>query len=348
MLKVQRSKGQRASGVQTAGGSQRQVDRAQGGAERRAKGTAKSGEGFNDPAHPMFAVMLKLGDALADKGSRHMDLRKNKWSETKAKEMKPEELYRAKSDWLADQIASSVFKGSSEIEKATRFCSLLDGNDRLRMTNNLREQQEHGGYTWESFVETWMFPEGKAAATEVVRAEVQRKCGEGETMTHYFENKVDKMRRLGELCPLEAQKCALLREMELVNSFKEGLYMSTGECAATQVFRALVKRSHGTGKVAFTVAELRALVMRIEHVESQLLVKRPTSLQSRFRAATSDEQADDYQSTDEHQTGFSRVEKGDNQLGVKRPATTNAKRRRPQTTMAADVDFFFFFKECKI
>ena len=185
-------------------------------------------------------LLGKMGDALVDKGAKHVDLNKNRWTEAKMKELKPDDLMRAKYNWLADQNASSMFKGISEIEKANRFCSLLDGADRLRMANNLKEKQDRGTYNWKTFVETWMFPEGKAAATEVVRAKVQRKCHENESMTHYFEGKVDLLRWLNELCPLEAEKSAALREKELVNSFKEGLCLSANkDCAVTKVLPSI-------------------------------------------------------------------------------------------------------------
>ena len=156
-----------------------------------------------------------------------------------------------------------------------------------------------------------MFPEGKTAATETVRAKIHRRCAENETMTHYLESKVDQLQWLGELCPLEAQKEASLREKELINSFKDGIRLTNNSgCAVTQVFRTLAERDHDAEKAPITVSELRDLVKRVEHVAGQVSVKRPASLQSRFRATASDGQAEGYQSTDERQAAFSRVEKG--------------------------------------
>jgi hypothetical protein len=272
------------------------------------RANASGDNGLNDPTHPLYAMMLKLVDNAQEKGFKNIDLQKDRWTEAKAKDLKPDEIYRVKSDWLADQIANGGFSGISEIDKAHRFCSLLDGNERLRMSNQLLELEKAGNYSWGPFVESWMFPEGKAAATEVVRAKVQRKCGENETMHHYLESKVELMRRLKELCPLEAQKQTSLRELELINSFREGLYIASHvECAATRVFRALTLRSGEPEKPQLTVTELRKMVVDVEHQENLLMNKRPAMQQSRYRASASNLDENEFQAI----ASYSRMDKGD-------------------------------------
>ena len=106
-------------------------------------------------------------------------------------------------------------------------------------------------------------------------------------MMHYLESKVDLSRRLRELCPLEAQKHGSLREIELIHSFKEGLFIgSSAECPATRVFRTLSQRSAELDRPQLTVAELQTIVVDIEHHENLLNVKRTASLQARYRAVT--------------------------------------------------------------
>ena len=74
---------------------------------KAAKRTSASGDnGLNDPTHPLYAMMLKLVDNAQEKGFKNIDLQKDRWTEAKAKDLKPDEIYRVKNDWLADQIAA--------------------------------------------------------------------------------------------------------------------------------------------------------------------------------------------------------------------------------------------------
>jgi exonuclease III len=223
-------------------------------------------------APEILALVSGLTEAISSKnGNVRSDISKHRWDPSKVKGLTDEAVFRWKTDWLNDEVQTGMLQMLDDRKRVEVFETLLEGDDRLAVRNKITELTLTSQVRWVDIRDSWLFPRGKNVAIAGLRTIVRRHCGATETMPLYLDALVEASRRLGELCNKEKLKPSALVTQEIIQTFKEGLYINGGS-GVKRMYKWIVKKEGENEEV--TIANLRKKIMSVMHEADELQRKR--------------------------------------------------------------------------